>query len=273
MGVEIIDTTLRDGEQKAGIAFSIEDKIQISKYLNSMNIYQIEAGIPAMGGDEKESIKEIVALGLNSKISAWNRMSIKDIDQSMECGVDNIHISVPASNLQIESKLSKNKIWVIDNIIKCIDYATNEGYEVTVGLEDASRADINFLKELCKIGLSKGVSAVRYADTVGIMYPRKIYNEILKIRETVPIEIEIHTHNDLGMAVANSIAAVEGGAKFVDCTISGIGERAGNCNYNEFIKGLYETTGEKLFPKNIDDINKCEQYIKNIVAYGKRYFT
>lgn len=271
MSVNIIDTTLRDGEQKAGIAFGIEEKIQISKYLNDMNIYQIEAGIPTMGGEEKKSIKEIVKLGLKSKISTWNRMSIKDIDQSMECGVDIIHISVPASNIQIESKLNKNRAWVLDNLIKCIDYATSNDFEVTVGLEDASRADIDFLIELCQIGYKKGVSAVRYADTVGIMYPRELNKQILKIREAVPIEIEIHTHNDLGMAVANSLAAVEGGAKFVDCTITGIGERAGNCNYNDFIKGLYEVTGQKLFPQNAENIVKCQQYIKNIVTYSKSY--
>lgn len=271
MSVCVIDTTLRDGEQKAGIAFSIEDKVQISKYLNSMNIYQIEAGIPAMGGAEKESIKEIVSLRLKSKISTWNRMSIKDIDQSMECGVDIIHISVPASNIQIESKLGKNKNWIINNLIKCIDYVENAGYEITVGLEDASRADEDFLIELCKICLSRGVKAVRYADTVGIMYPRKFYDNISKIRQKAPIEIEIHAHNDLGMAVANSIAAVEGGAKYIDCTISGIGERAGNCNYRQFINALFKTTGESLFSKNEEDISECEKYIKNILDYAKKY--
>lgn len=271
MSIRIVDTTLRDGEQKAGIAFSIEDKVEIAKLINAMNIYQIEAGIPAMGGDEKESIKEIVKLGLKSKISAWNRMNIKDINESMECKVDIIHISVPSSDLQIESKLGKKRSWVIDNLIKCVEYATSSGYEVTIGLEDASRADMDFLIQLSKIVFNLGVKRVRYADTVGILYPRKCYYDIKEIISKIPIDVEAHMHNDFGMAMANSMGALDAGAKYVDCTISGIGERAGNCDYSKFVKVLYELTGEDLFSKDYKSLNSKEENIKHIMSYGIKH--
>lgn len=231
MDVKIVDTTLRDGEQKAGIALGINEKVKIAKMLSDMGIYQIEAGSAVMGGEEKASIMKIVELGLKSKISSWNRANIEDIQASIDCGVDIVHISIPTSDIQIKSKLEKDKTWVLECIKKCTTYALEKGYEVTVGMEDATRSDINFLIQFCTIVSKMGIKRIRYSDTVGIAYPRKIFYNIKKLLQEVPIEIEIHAHNDFGMALANSFAAVEAGAKFVNCTISGIGERAGNCDY------------------------------------------
>lgn len=268
MNINVVDTTLRDGEQKAGIALGVNEKIEIAKIINNMGINQIEAGIPAMGGDEKESILKIVELGLKSKISSWNRMNIRDINESMDCGVDIIHISVPSSDLQIRSKLGKTREWVLDNVKKCIEYAMNKGYEVTVGLEDASRADINFLIELCIAVSEMGVKRIRYADTVGILYPRKIFYHIKKLMQEAPVEIEIHAHNDFGMAIANSLGAVEAGAKFVNCTITGIGERAGNCDFIKFAKVINNLDNEKVSSKNFDDLIEMEQNVKKIINYS-----
>lgn len=236
MEVKIVDTTLRDGEQKPGTAFSLQDKIQIAKDIDEMEAYQIEAGVPAMGGEEKRSIEKIVSLGLKSKVSSWNRMNTRDIQHSIDCDVDIIHISIPTSDIQISSKLAKDKKWVIYNMEKHITFAKEKGFDVTIGFEDASRTDMSFLIELCRVALSLEVKRVRYADTVGILYPRKTYNIIKKIKESVPVEIEFHAHNDFGMAIANSIIAVQSGAEYVDCTVSGIGERAGNCDYLKFLK-------------------------------------
>lgn len=265
MSINIVDTTLRDGEQKAGIALSVEDKVEIAKIISSMGVYQIEAGIPAMGGDEKISVAKIAALGLSSKIAAWNRMSTKDIDTSIECGVDIIHISSPASDLQIKTKLEKDRNWVMENLNRAVTYALEKGCEVTVGLEDSSRADLNFLIELCKMVFDLGVKRVRYADTVGIMEPKELYSQVKKIKDTVPIDIEIHVHNDFGMAISNSFAAFEAGANFADCTITGMGERAGNCDFSKFIKIVYELTGEKIWPGDFEDVIKKENNIKKIL--------
>ncbi|APM39175.1 homocitrate synthase [Clostridium kluyveri] len=269
MNVNIVDTTLRDGEQKACVALGIKEKVEIAKIISDMGITQIEAGIPSMGGDEKISIEKIVSLNLSSKISSWNRMNIVDINHSIDCGVDIIHISIPSSDLQIKSKLGKDRAWVVNAIKKCVDYTLDKGYEVSVGLEDASRADISFLVELCETVFQMGVKRVRYADTVGILYPGKIFYHIDKLRQEVPVEVEVHTHNDFGMALANSLGAVEAGAAFVDCTVTGIGERAGNCDFVKFAKVLYMLEGYKVSCKDFDDLMEMEQQIKDIIKLSE----
>ncbi|OPJ61908.1 homocitrate synthase [Clostridium oryzae] len=235
MKCRIVDTTLRDGEQMPGIAFNQEEKIRIARYLDSLDIYQIEAGTPAMGGEEKESIRSIAKLGLKSKIAAWNRVNIEDIKHSMDCYVDIIHVSVPTSEIQINRKISKDRRWVLHNIEKCIDYVLNQKFDISVGFEDASRADQTFIGELTKLCRAMGVSQIRYADTLGIMTPAKTYETIKRILDENDIDLEFHGHNDFGMAQANTLAAISAGAKYVDCTLGGIGERTGNCDYDKLI--------------------------------------
>ncbi|MDP4183055.1 MAG: homocitrate synthase [Bacillota bacterium] len=236
MDIKIVDTTLRDGEQTPGLAFSAKDKERIAKMLDKAGIYQIEAGIPAMDGEEKESVAKISQLGLRSKVSAWNRLNINDIRHSTECRPDIIHISAPSSDIQIVSKMKRERNWVIENLKRCICYAKEKGFEVTIGMEDASRAEIGFLLRLAEVAAHEGVRRVRYADTVGILHKQKVLSDISRIRSELGVDIEIHAHNDLGMAVANSIHAVRAGAEFVNCTIGGVGERTGNCNYLKFIE-------------------------------------
>ncbi|WP_264174522.1 beta/alpha barrel domain-containing protein [Clostridium algoriphilum] len=235
---KIVDTTLRDGEQMAGVELGFKDKIEFAKIIDSKKVYQIEAGTPAMGGEEKKSIEKLMSLGLNSKISAWNRMNINDINHSIDCGVDIIHISVPVSDIQIKWKLGRNKDWVINEMKKSVYYAKDKGFEVVVGLEDASRTSTDFLIHVIKEAKALGVKRIRYADTVGILYPNKIFKLITEIRQEIDISIEFHGHNDFGMAVANSVAAVMAGCEFVDTTFGGIGERAGNCDYVKLIKAI-----------------------------------
>jgi homocitrate synthase NifV len=238
MDFKVVDTTLRDGEQMPGVAFNIEQKLKIAKYIDSIGIYQIEAGIPAMRGDEKKSVIKIAELGLTSKISAWNRLNIEDIKESIECGVDIIHVSVPTSQIQIKGKLRKDERWVLNNLEKCIYYVKERGGNISIGFEDASRAEEPFLYKLFNMCSSMGVKQVRYADTVGILTPLKAYNTIKKIVKYNEIDIEFHAHNDFGMAEANTLAAIAAGAKYVDCTLEGIGERAGNCDYNKLILNM-----------------------------------
>jgi homocitrate synthase NifV len=234
--IYIVDTTLRDGEQSAGKAFSIDEKVEIARYMDENNIYQIEAGIPVMGDLEKECIKRILVGRKNSLISTWNRMNKKDILHSMDCKPDIIHISVPTSDIQIYSNLGKDKLWVEENLRECVYFAKDKGYEVTIGFEDASRADITYLIDLCKIVESMNVKRVRYADTVGILMPSLVREAVKTIIDNTGVDVEIHAHNDFGMAIPISIEAVKSGAKYVNCTLDGIGERAGNCNLQEFIR-------------------------------------
>jgi homocitrate synthase NifV len=235
---KIVDTTLRDGEQMAGLELGFNDKIEFAKIIDKTEVYQIEAGTPAMGGDEKKSIEKLMTLGLKSKISAWNRMNINDIDHSIDCGVDIIHIAVPVSDIQMKWKLRKDKNWVINEMRRSVYYAKERGFQVVVGLEDASRTSIDFLLEICNEVKALSVQRIRYSDTVGILYPERVFKLISEIKHKSDISIEFHAHNDFGMAVANSVAAVMAGAEFVDSTFGGIGERAGNCNYVNLIKAL-----------------------------------
>lgn len=240
--VYIVDTTLRDGEQCPGKIFSKDEKLNIAKYLENTGVYQIEAGIPAMGNYDKEIIKNIIANRKSILVSTWNRINIKDIISSIECNPDIIHLSVPTSDIQIFSKLNKDKQWVEKTTVECVGFAKDNGFQVTVGFEDASRTNVDYLIKLCEILKNLGVNRVRYADTLGILTPDKLNDSIIKIIKNTGMDVEIHAHNDFGMAIANSIEAVKIGAKYVNCTLGGIGERAGNCDLEEFMRA-----SEKFF--------------------------
>ena len=238
--VRIVDTTLRDGEQSPGIVFSYEKKIEMAKYLEKIGVYQIEAGIPAIGPTEKDVIKAIVENRKSTFISTWNRLNKEDIKASIECNPDIIHLSVPTSDIQIFSKLNKSKDWLERTLVDCVYFAKEHNFEVTIGFEDASRTDINYLLKLCEILGKLEVNTIRYADTVGILTPTRTHIAITELIKNTDMDIEIHAHNDFGMALANSIEAVKCGAKYVNCTLNGIGERAGNCDLQKFIKASEE---------------------------------
>ncbi len=233
--LHIVDTTMRDGEQSPGIAMTKEQKLHIASVLDAAGIYQIEAGIPAMSHYEIDTIGQIAAQCKNSKVSVWSRLKLSDLQKCIQCKPDIIHICAPVSYVQIYSKLGKNKSWIIKNLTACVEYARGQGYEVTVGFEDASRADITFMAALAKQLQELGVTRIRYSDTVGILSPARAYQAAKEIIGYAGVEVEVHAHNDLGMAVANSIMGAKAGARFIDTTIGGIGERAGNCDYYKFI--------------------------------------
>jgi homocitrate synthase NifV len=233
--VNICDTTLRDGEQAAGIVFANLEKVRIAKLLDEIGVQQIEAGIPAMGGDEKASIKRIASLGLSTSILGWNRASIEDISHSIDCDVDSVAISMSASDIHIEHKLMKTREWVLERIVESVEYAKSHGLYISVNGEDASRADRDFMIQFAQTAKDAGADRVRYCDTLGIMEPSAIYNSIKDIIDTVHIPVEMHTHNDFGMATANAIAGVRAGATFVSTTVMGIGERTGNSPLEEVV--------------------------------------
>ncbi|MDI6800372.1 MAG: homocitrate synthase [Actinomycetota bacterium] len=236
--VKIDDTTLRDGEQTAGVVFSNHEKIRIAKLLDEIGVDQIEVGIPAMGGDEKESIKKIVDLGLKASILAWNRTVIDDIKHSVDCGVKAVAVSISASDIHMEHKLKKDRAWVLESIKTSVDFAKSHDLYVSVNAEDASRADRGFLIEFAKVAKSHGADRLRYCDTLGVMEPFSTYNDIKALKDAVDIDIEMHTHNDFGMATANALAGVLAGAIWINTTINGLGERAGNAALEEVVMAL-----------------------------------
>jgi len=236
--IKIDDTTLRDGEQTAGVVFANEEKIHIAKMLDKVGVHQIEAGIPAMGGDEKNAIKAITSLNLNCSILGWNRAVISDIDDSIECGVDAVAISISASDIHIEHKLRKSREWVLDSVKTSVDHAKKYNLYVSVNAEDASRADMEFLLQFARTARDLGADRMRYCDTLGILDPFETFMRVKTIIDIVGIDVEMHTHNDFGMAIANAIAGVKAGANYINTTINGLGERAGNAAFEEFVMAL-----------------------------------
>jgi len=241
--VFIDDTTLRDGEQTAGVVFTNEEKIHIARLLDEIGVHQIEAGIPAMGGDEKEAVKAIVGLGLRAMVIAWNRPVISDIDASLECGVRAVALSISASDIHIERKLRRTREWVLASVREATEYAKAHGLYVSVNAEDASRADPDFLVEFARVARSAGADRLRFCDTVGVLDPFRTYEIVRRLINEVGIEIEMHTHNDFGLATANALAGVRAGAAYVNTTVNGLGERAGNACLAEVAMALKHIMG------------------------------
>ena len=224
--IKIVDTTLRDGEQTAGVVFANNEKITIAQMLSDLGVDQLEVGIPAMGGDEKDAIKRICKRNLKSSIMAWNRAVIGDIEQSIDCGVDAVAISISVSDIHIRNKLKTSREWVIENMVKSVEYAKKNGLYVSINGEDASRADDDFLIQFIEAGKRAGADRFRFCDTVGVMDPFTIRNKIEKIHKATNFDIEMHTHNDFGMATANAIAGAIGGANHIGVTVNGLGENS-----------------------------------------------
>ena len=236
--IYVVDTTLRDGEQTAGVVFANEEKLAIATMLSDLGVDQLEVGIPTMGGDEKNAIKSIVKRNLKSSIMAWNRAVISDIQESIDCGVDAVAISISVSDIHIKNKLKTSREWVLENMVKSVEYAKKNGLYVSVNGEDASRADREFLIKFMKAAKEVGADRFRYCDTVGVMGPFQIEEEIKCLYDNTKLDIEMHTHNDFGMATANAIAGLRGGANYVGVTVNGLGERAGNAALEEVVMAL-----------------------------------
>ena len=257
--VTIVDTTLRDGEQTAGVVFANAEKIVIAQMLSDLGVDQLEVGIPTMGGDEKAAIKEIVKRNLKSSIMAWNRAVIGDIEQSIDCGVDAVAISISVSDIHIQHKLKTSREWVLESMVKSVEFAKKNGLYVSVNGEDASRADKDFLVEFINAAKQAGANRFRYCDTVGIKEPFGIMEDIKYIYDKTNFDIEMHTHNDFGMATANAVAGIKGGATHVGVTVNGLGERAGNAALEEVIMALmlvYGYQGEGINTKMFREVSE-----------------
>ena len=241
--IGIVDTTLRDGEQSPGIVFSAQDKLNIAIALDRAGVEWIEAGVPIMGEEEQEAMKLVLAAPLGAKMIAWNRAFKEDVLSSISCGFSYIHISVPVSDLHITQKIKKSREWVLAQLQEAINLAHSFGCVVSVGAEDASRADLDFFLQVAQVAEKMGAIRIRYADTVGCLTPFStdvIFKELIP---RCPLPVEVHMHNDFGLATANTLVALDAGALFASTTVAGIGERAGNASFEEVVSGLHALYG------------------------------
>jgi homocitrate synthase NifV len=246
-GLRIIDTTLRDGEQAPGVCFPPDIKIEILKMLYDAGIRDFEIGTPAVSGEEQEAICRMLLLNLDANLSVWCRANLDDLQTAARLGARMVNLSLPVSDIQLKA-IGKDRKWVFSQLKTCLEFASMNFDFVTVGAQDASRADKCMLKDYINVAKALPVvKRIRLADTVGILNPFTVHDLVGKMVEEFPnAEFEFHGHNDLGMATANTLAAIVAGATVVSCTVNGLGERCGNAPLEEVVMALEYSWSTKL---------------------------
>ncbi|MBS7640898.1 MAG: 2-isopropylmalate synthase [Candidatus Bathyarchaeia archaeon] len=237
--IRIFDTTLRDGEQTPGVSLTPEKKVLIARKLDELGVDIIEAGFAAASEGERKAIKLITKEKIRAEICSFARGLKDDIDAALKCDVDSVFLVIPASDIQIRSKLQKNREEVLRMVEESVEYAKAHGLIVEFGPEDSTRSDMSFLKQMIKTALSAGADRITPPDTVGILTPERAYQFFSELKTAFPGTVfGVHCHDDFGLAVANTLAALMAGATIAHVTINGLGERAGNAALEEVVIAL-----------------------------------
>ncbi len=235
--VQLLDTTLRDGEQAPGVSLAPEQKVEIARALSEAGVSVIEAGSACTGPGEQQAIERVTELELDATVTSFARGVKHDVDLAIDAGVDGINLVVPASDRHIETKVGTSKAGVRQTTAELVEYAKDHDLWVEVIGEDGSRATADFLDELATVSHDAGADRFAYADTVGHASPDQVAESVERLAKLGPVSV--HTHDDLGLALMNALAGVGAGADLVHATVNGIGERAGNVALEEVVISLY----------------------------------
>ena len=241
--VIIYDTTLRDGEQQPGVTYTIDEKIMIARQLDELRVPKIEAGFPITSPGEAEAVKRIAALGLESTVTALARPLKADIDRALECDVPYVHVFISTSDMHIRNMMRTTREEVLRQTVEGVEYARDHGVCVEYSPQDATRTEMSYLKEVCRAASEAGAEMLNIPDTVGVLTPRLTYEFFKELKDAVKTPLSAHAHNDMGQATATSLAAVEAGAEQIQCTVNGLGERAGNASLEEVAVALVAQYG------------------------------
>ena len=268
--VRIFDTTLRDGEQTPGVSLTPDEKVRIARQLDRLGVDAIEAGFPIASKGESESVAAVAHAGLSCEVVGLARASKNDIDQALGTGVNCVHVFIATSDLHLKYKLKLTRKQVLDRIADSVSYAKQQRRIVEFSAEDATRTEIDFLKKAYETAEEAGADRLNIPDTVGVSSPQRIAQITKTVVDSVRVPVSIHCHNDFGLAVANSLAAIEAGAVQAHVTINGLGERAGNTSLEELVMSLHVLFDRKT---RVDTRLLCETSKLVVALTGVRVQT
>ncbi len=244
--VIIYDTTLRDGEQMPGVSFSPAQKREIAMALEDAGITEIEAGFPAISGDEVRMMREVRESLSRSRMLALSRVVESDIDAAADAGADLVLLFIATSDIHLKYKLHMNRDKVVKKAVEAIEYAKSRGLEPSISSEDSTRTEPEFLKEFLRAGIEAGAVRVGITDTLGVGTPESVSSLVRFLKKDIGTRLSVHLHNDFGLGTANAISGVKAGAGAVAVTMNGMGERAGNVSLEQFVSAMKFLYGADL---------------------------
>lgn len=264
--VEILDTTLREGEQTPYVNFTIEEKTNIAKLLDDVGVEMIEAGDPSVSKNVAKAIEKIASLGLRAEVVAHSIAARSGIDRAKACGADRVAIFYATSKIHLDEKLHKTPAQALEIIREHICYAKSLGLKVRYTPEDATRTEFDFLVQICNAAIEAGADRISFADTLGIMQPHTMHERVAALREALhPCQMDLHCHDDYGLALANAMAGIRAGANCIHTTVNGLGERTGIPDLAETILSFHNLEGVQKY--NIQPLMELSAYLEKISGF------
>lgn len=267
------DETMRDGEQTPGVYFTPEEKLELATVLSEMGVNVLNCGIPVVSAEEHRGVSLVANAGLKASVMSAARAVRKDVEACIECDVDEISIFIACSDLHLRYKLNMTREQVLETSVREVEYAKAHGVKVTFVTEDTFRADFEYVVKLYNACIDAGATRAVFSDTVGYTTPTMMREYIRRLKERLrPAQLSVHCHNDFGLAVANSLAALEAGVEVPHTCVNGLGERSGNASFEELVMALEVLYGYKtgIDVSRIAEVSRLVETLSGIpVAVNK----